>query len=622
MKATPEISSRLDGATLALATGNLPKAESICTQILDADPDVAQAHVLLGIVAQRTGRSPDAIRHLTRAHELQPTLYDAAACLTTAYRLSGDESNAIRFAQVAVRLKPNDPLAQMELGSLCLGAMRLREAEEHLRQAVTLSGGSLHMQLALSQCLDREGKREEALKVVREALQAYSLSVEELLNFTALMLSQGNPTGAVEAGREAVRRAPKVLRAQAQLARSLVEAGEGDKALTVLDDPSLAEFLLADDSDSEWLTVVGMAFQSVGRIKEARHWLRRAIQVANPVSMAFYAYTHAGRMTEEDRETIHTMETRLAAPSQVVDSTSMRFALGKAYEDLGDYERAMEQYEAANRSQAKEQAPFDRNFVGGTDDPMISLFTKEFLAANGGHGSPSELPIFIVGMIRSGTTLAEQVLSSHPSIGGAGEVSFWTYNAADVLDAENGVLDKIRLREVADRYLARLSSSHPGKLRVVDKMPSNFKYLGLLHLALPNARVIHMRRNAVDTCLSIYSTHSRALNEAGYDKGDLVHTRGQYQRVMAHWRALLPADRFLEVDYEDLVTKSEPTIRRMIEFCGLEWDDACLQPEANPRVVSTPSLWQVRRPINTSSVERWRRFEPWLGEFRELLPPT
>jgi len=619
MKAAPDLSNRLEGATLAMATGNLPAVERICLQILGADPNVAQAHVLLGIVSQRTGRPDEAVRHLTKAHELQPNSYDAAACLAAAHRIAGDLQKAIPFAELAVKLRPNDANAQTELGSMYLESLRLQEAEKHLRRGATLSGGGLHVQLALNQCLDREGKREEALQVARQALRSHSFTLDELLNFANQMLSQSNPSGAVEASREAVRRAPRVLRARAQLARSLIEAGRGAEANAVLADPALADTLRTETLDSETLTMLGMAFQSLGRVEEALEWLRRAISAPNPVSMAFYAYTHSGRLTEGDRDTIQAMETRLASPSPVGDLTSMRFALGKAYEDLGEYELAMTHYVAANQSQSSGKAAFDRTLAGNTANDAITMFTREFMEANRGNGSPSDLPILVVGMIRSGTTLVEQVLSSHPLVGGEGEVPFWTYNAAGAVDVDQGTILPGRLGDAADRYVALLSSAHPGKQRVVDKMPVNFKYLGIVHLALPNARIIHMRRNPVDTCMSIYSTHSRALSEFGNEKGDLVHTYRQYQTVMAQWREVLPPDRFLEVDYEDLVSKSEPTIRRMIEFCGLEWDEACLQPEANPRAVSTPSLWQVRRPINTASVERWRRFEPWLGEFRELL---
>jgi tetratricopeptide (TPR) repeat protein len=460
------------------------------------------------------------------------------------------------------------------------------------------------------------------VQVLRKALRTHAIPPEELLDFAAAMLGQSNPSAAAEASREAVRRIPRALRARAQLARALVEDGRGDEASEVLEDPAMAECFGADAADSESLTVVGMAFQSLGRVPEAREWLTRAIQAPSPIGLAFYAYVYSGKVKVEDREIVDAIEARLARAGHPDDIPPLHFALGKALEDLGEFERAMAEFDAANhcnRFTSPDETPFDRMQKGSTADQAMPVFTREFLTANASSGSQSELPIFVVGMIRSGTTLAEQVLSSHSLVGGAGEAPFWIYNTLDAIDGTTGVPRPDRLRDAADRYVALLSAAHPGKERVVDKMPANFKNLGVLHLAFPNARFIHMRRNPVDTCLSIYSTHSRAVGELGNDKSSLVAAYRHYLGVMEQWREVLPADRLLDVDYEELVTNSDATIRRMIAFCGLDWDDACVQPESNSRAVATPSLWQVRQPINTGSMGRWKRFEPWLGELAELL---
>jgi hypothetical protein len=157
---------------------------------------------------------------------------------------------------------------------------------------------------------------------------------------------------------------------------------------------------------------------------------------------------------------------------------------------------------------------------------------------------------------------------------------------------------------------------------VTDKLPHNFLRLGLIHRIFPRARVIHCRRSAIDTCLSIYFTQFTHRQDFAYDRGDIVFFYEQYRRLMAHWRQMLPAERFLEIDYEDLVTNEEPVSRQLIAFCGLEWDEACLRHETNERVIKTASMWQARQPTYQTSVERWRRYEPWLGEFRRLLPET
>jgi hypothetical protein len=178
------------------------------------------------------------------------------------------------------------------------------------------------------------------------------------------------------------------------------------------------------------------------------------------------------------------------------------------------------------------------------------------------------------------------------------------------------------MKSLATRYLALLSTKAPKKARVVDKMPINFAGLGVIHAVFPNAKIIHVRRNPVDTCISIYTTPNRGLTEFGHDRGNIVFAYRQYQRLMEHWRQALPSGTMLEVDYEALVGDREAASRQIVDFVGEAWSDLCLQPEKNARTVVTPSVWQVRQPVYKTSVERWRRFEPWLGAFRALLPST
>ena len=183
-----------------------------------------------------------------------------------------------------------------------------------------------------------------------------------------------------------------------------------------------------------------------------------------------------------------------------------------------------------------------------------------------------------------------------------------------------GAVEAGALAKAAEDYCAELRRIGPEALLVTDKTPRNFELLWMLRLAFPDARVIHCRRRPVDTCLSIFFKNFSARQGYACDRGDLVFFYRQYERLMDHWRRALPADRFTEVEYETLVADREAETRRLIAFCGLNWDDACLAPERNSRVVKTPSLWQVRQPVYNTSVERWRRYEPWLGELRELLP--
>jgi hypothetical protein len=222
-------------------------------------------------------------------------------------------------------------------------------------------------------------------------------------------------------------------------------------------------------------------------------------------------------------------------------------------------------------------------------------------------------------MPRSGTTLVEQIVSNHPLVAAGEELFFWSNRAASRGVAEATALTSAQGRALAADYISLLRRIGPSAARVTDKQTFNFQQLGLIHLLLPSARIIHCRRDPIDTCLSMYFTLFKGRMPFISDKGDLVFAYRQYSRIMQHWRSVLPADRFLEVDYEKLVADREAVTRRLIAFCGVDWHDSCLRPERNERAVTTASLWQARQPVFTTSVARWRRYEPWLGELRRLV---
>ena len=292
---------------------------------------------------------------------------------------------------------------------------------------------------------------------------------------------------------------------------------------------------------------------------------------------------------------------------------ALHLALGKVHDDLGDYAEAAPHFEAANRIDHVSRK-LDCVALARRIDRLIAASPPGFLERRSDFALPDETPILIVGMPRSGTTLVEQILSSHPAVAGGGELTYWG-------DVGRLLLDDDERAEVARRlaaeYLALLRSISPDAPRVTDKLPFNYERLGLIRQVLPRAFVVHCRRHPVDTCWSIFTTY---FGSRLADRGDLVFFYRQYERIMAHWQTVLPAERYFEIDYEALVADPEPLTRRLVAFCGLEWHEACLVPHHNRRPVTTASLWQVRQPIYRGSLARWRRYEPWLGELRELLP--
>jgi tetratricopeptide (TPR) repeat protein len=362
-----------------------------------------------------------------------------------------------------------------------------------------------------------------------------------------------------------------------------------------------------------------MAFllPQVGRFDEAKRHAKTAATLEPNNAAYCVRYIFAGKVTTDDQGVVERLEEMSKDKNlQGPDKIRVEYGLGKAMEDVGQYEESVLHYKEANalsfRDQNQNGKPFDPVMHRREIDLLCQTYTKPYLESRRHGGSTSEVPVFIVGMMRSGTTLTEQILSSHPEVHGAGELNYWIQAGPRTFDATQELA-----KSAADEYIELLERLGPGKKRVCDKMPQNYLSLGPIHVALPNARIIHCRRDPRDTCLSIFTIPFTFHPPFAYSIKNIAFTYRQYQRVMEHWRKVLPADRLLEVDYEDLVANQEEASRRMIAFLGLEWSDSCLQPERNDRVVNTPSRWQVRQPVYGSSVSRSRKFDPWLGKYLE-----
>lgn len=302
----------------------------------------------------------------------------------------------------------------------------------------------------------------------------------------------------------------------------------------------------------------------------------------------------------------------------------LAFALGKAYDDIGEYDKAFAELAEANgisRSlvaydEAAELAEFDR---------LEARFNPAFLASRAGAGLASEVPIFIVGFPRSGTTLTEQILASHPAVHGAGELHI----LPDIIASGGGIAkdgtpesDMGRLHEFGALYLERLARIAPDSARITDKNPGNGPLLGYIHLALPGARIVYVTRDPRDACLSCFMQRFAGNSSSfAYDLGEVGRRYRHYSKIMAHWRRTLPEGSILQICYEDLVANLEPTVRRLLDHCGLPWDERCLNFHEAGRSVRTASATQVRQSLYASSLARWRRYEKHLGPLIAALGP-
>src|SRR6185503_17789668 len=309
------------------------------------------------------------------------------------------------------------------------------------------------------------------------------------------------------------------------------------------------------------------------------------------------------------------------------DRAALHFTLGRAYDEIGDYDRAFGHFERANAAQREHQPDTEAQDRAWFENAR-RIFTPDFFAARAGAGSQDRTPIFVLGMPRSGTTLTEQIISSHPQVQGAGEVQ--DLEIATRIVRHRGKISADmpevaaeftadQLRELGDTYVGRLRDRAPGGGdRITDKLLGNYNRIGLIQLALPNAIIIHCRRHPVDNCVSIYTNHFVESLEHANDLARLGRSYRRYHELMAHWRQVLP-NRFLDVQYEDTVHDIEAAAKRIIAWCGLPWDARCLDFQKTQRRVATLSITQVRQPVYTSSVERWRHYEKHLGPLLEAL---
>jgi tetratricopeptide (TPR) repeat protein len=598
----------LFAAAEAQQAGRFDAAELFCRQALQLSPECAPAKYILGILMARRGLAAEASSLLEDVLKLEPESYEVLHSLGNLYLDQGETAKALEAARKAVAIQSNQAQASNLLGRCFLMDRDLERAENAFLKAIELNP-------SLSAAHYNLGKVKQLAGQDREAVRAFETAVNLLPsagNFLALgqvLLGSFDFGRAEMCARECLSLNPKSVPGHLLLCGILIQQEKHEEANLIL------QLAIDLDKDGKHSLQIAERQRQLGHIEEANRNLRRAIEIDPRQISAYHEVVHNLKITAADLPLVESMrqlaEQKHLSPTEYI---SLEYALGKTCEDLGEYEESMGHYDEANRITKEIKVGtdlIDREQYSAYIDDLIESFTPK---AKGAVEGELDIPILIIGMMRSGTTLAEQILSCHPNIGAGGEQLFWTLNWKRAVGT-----DSSGLKIVGDEYRSFLQSVAPGFERVTDKMPGNYHFAGLIHLAMPHSRIIHMRRSPVDTCLSIWATPNKFPSEGGHHKGDLVFVYKEYLRLMEHWRRVLPPDRFLEIDYEDLVSNREQVIPRMVEFCGLAWDEACLYPERNERPVSTPSLWQVRQPLYRTSVERWRKFEPWLGEFRQLL---
>jgi tetratricopeptide (TPR) repeat protein len=621
------IPQRLAEAGEHRQAGRLSEAEAIYRAILAETPQNPQVLHLLGTLVHQTGRHEEALGLIARALVAQgphPMLYANLATVCLALdRLDEAERNC----RLALELQPD-----LANAHFCLGVVHYRRGQ-HAEAEAAFRAAARHDPRRGDARRRMEARPPEQLFAIvaqlRDRTEAEPANDDLRRELAMALLSDRRPEEAKVAIHEALRLRPDVADSHGilglahQQLEEMAEAAECFRAAIRLNPAHI-----------QARCDLGHALDTLGRTEEAVEQYRAVLAQEPNHAQAFSALSKlvaAGhdRFSEEELRRFETMASRpdLSLP----DQCRLHYALAQVLERNGDPAVAFEHARLANAARAE----FDR-VRGHVFDPdehrryierLIAMFTPEYFARTRSFGSNSELPVFVIGMMRSGTTLTEQILASHPSVHGAGELREMGL-ASTGMPQRLGTsvsypecmaqLDAVTAQSTAEAHLRMLKRRGGAALRVVDKYPLNFLCLGTIATLFPHARIIHCNRDPIDTCVSCYF---QDLFDPFPFKHNLAHLGEyyrQYQRLLDYWRAALPMPIF-ELHYEELTAEPEAVSRRLVEFCGLEWDERCLSFHTTERPVRTASMLQVRKPMYRSAVGRWKRYEKQLQPLIDAL---
>lgn len=628
-----------DSAQRFHQAGELRQAEHLYRDILRRDPGHAGAAGALGVIACQTGNLQAGIQLLREALAHAPDDADIANNLGMALMTSGDAAAARPLFEQALAARGRFPEAHFNCGNACLAEGHQAAAEKHYRAALRqradyvdaannlgnllFDGGRMDEaaqlmhkvtqlaprfapgQLGLARALAGAGRTEQAIAACERAL---ALDDTQLAAWELLALCQrraGDLESAAAALSRATRLAPQAATLHDQRGLLHYSLGQVEEALIAF---QAAESLAP--ASPQAATHVGLALSARGDREAARQAFERALAVAPGHAEALRNLAEMG----DDDALEQRIEEALANATETGARSQLLFAQGRLRDRRGDYDAAFESFSAANALRRLE-VPFDRDGQRDFINAIIETFSEDFMRRAADLADASERPVFILGMPRSGTTLVEQIVASHSDVHGAGELVFFPARlpALSRREGQGGGYPRglgrrlAELGRLAPRYLALLAGRDATAARVTDKMPYNFLYLGAIAALFPRARVIHCRRDALATCHSIFTRDLAGSHPYSYDLESLAEAYAGYRRLMDHWRERLSIAR-LDLDYEALLDDQEGQSRRLIEFLGLPWQDACLRFHESRRAVATASQWQVRRPLYAEARDHWRHY--------------
>lgn len=601
----------LAAALAAHQAGRLDDAASLYRRTIAAHPGSDVAHHNLGLIDHAAGRLAEAEAGLGRAIKINPRSAVYLTNMASVLVALGKPQEALDAAKRALDLEPGLAAAHNTMGLALVDLDSLNEAEAAYQQALRLEPRYVEALMNLARLRLRQNRAPEAQKLAESAIRQKPQNAKAYVVLGDAFRVQKQAPSAAECYRRALSLGLDTSDINLKLGEALSEAGDADAARGFLD---RAVTLAPDDTATQW--TLGNFLQYHGELEAAAAIFRKLL-AKQPVWAELRAslartVTHRAR----DEAEILALEGAYAdAEPRTNDRMHLAFGLGKVFEDLKEYALALD-YVSEGNAIRRTSFDYSIDMERARFGQLATAFSADYITAHQGGGDPTRRPIFIVGMPRSGTTLTEQILASHPDVFGAGELEFMGPAARLVLGF--GVpSEAYRLSEmtspadfgrIARTYLAWLPKAAADRRFVTDKMPQNFLFAGLIRLVFPNAHIVHVRRSPLDNCLSIFKNYFAAEGlQFAYDLVELGHYYNLYRDLMRHWHAVMPGG-IHDVQYEDLVSEPEATSRALLDYCGLDWRPEVLDFHLNKRQIKTASFAQVRRPIYKDSVNLSARY--------------
>ncbi len=619
--AHPEASLLL-GIALRLQ-GDFRGAKLVLMALLKAQPKSAAAHYEAGLALAALGESRHAIAVLNRATELNPNDPHAWRALANEFTAIGDEKRAEAAYARQILASVNDPLLIAAADALVEG--KLAVTEHLLRDFLMDHPNDIVAMRMLAEAGTRLGRYGDVEKILESCLELAPAFVPARYNYAIVLYRQNRAAEALPHIELLRAEEPENLGYRNLHAAALSLVGEYAHAIALYEEG----LRLAPEQPLIWLSY-GHALRTSGRQREAITAYRHALEQMPGLGEAYFSLANL-KTFQFTKGEIASMR-RLLERNELLsedDRVHLHFALGKALEDEGDFRKSFEQY-AAGAAERRSQITYDGDENHMRIERSRKLFTKDFVTSRANQGHPAKDPIFIVGLPRSGSTLIEQILSSHSQVEGTMELpdinalamnlGHSTPNrASDCYPNSLADLNAEQLRSLGEQYLSRTRIQRKtNKPLFIDKMPNNFQHLGLIHLILPNAKIVDARRHPLATCFSAFKQHFARGQNYSYDLAELGRYYRDYVAMMAHFDEILPG-RVHRVFYERLIENEESEIRRLLEYCGLPFESNCLRFYENDRAVRTASSEQVRQPIFRTGVDQWRNYEPWLDTLKQSL---